>query len=626
MIKLLPREVYDLIAAGEVVTAPLSVVKELVENAIDAGAERITVEILGGGMERIRVTDDGSGIAADEIALAFTPHATSKISTAEDLYRAATLGFRGEALASVAAVSHVTLSTRTAGTETGARAVTSPGETLKTEPFGTDQGTDIIIEQLFENLPARKKHLRSARAETTKITDYLSRVAVYHADISFRYLADGALVFATRGAGDRLAAIQTVYGSAVAQNLVWIPGQARDDNTFSVSGYISNPLGLRKTRKGQVFFVNGRPVRNQVIETAVSEAYREFAEAGRFPVVFLFLEVAPGDVDVNVHPAKEEVALADGPEIQRFVYDAIRDVLTSEQSIPKLRFPGTDAGAKRYFAYDIPEKPPTAVPEIVSELLVSTYGGAEEHIAEVDINTLLDTNVAQLEISSENRSEVTLVDDNQFRTTKTTDQFKLNIPSLRVLASLFAAYLLAADGDNLYLIDQHAAHERVNFERFLQKSKQGDSFSQELAAPYIFDPPPGAVSALRNRPEVFSRLGFELEEFGEGVWRATAFPAFLRFAEAEAFLAELLAAAADGDISKDEDGAVHSVRTERLIMRACKASVKAGDLLNDGETIALLEDLSSCDNPYTCPHGRPVFLKLSKSDIERLFKRAGAPG
>jgi DNA mismatch repair protein MutL len=203
-------------------------------------------------------------------------------------------------------------------------------------------------------------------------------------------------------------------------------------------------------------------------------------------------------------------------------------------------------------------------------------------------------------------------------------QFRLDIPSLKVLASLFASYLLADDGENLYLIDQHAAHERVNFERFLQKSAEGQVFSQDLLTPYLFTPPPGAILALRERSEAFVRLGFALEEFGEGVWRAISFPAFLRFAESEAFLAELLAAAAEGDFTGGESE--NTARTERIVMRACRAAVKAGDLLNDAEILTLLNDLSACENPYTCPHGRPVFLKLSKSDLERLFKRAGASG
>ncbi|GHU62860.1 DNA mismatch repair protein MutL [Clostridia bacterium] len=634
MIKLLSREVYDLIAAGEVVTAPLSVVKELVENALDAGAGRITIEITAGGLDHIRVTDDGTGISQEEIPLAFTPHATSKISTAEDLYRTSTLGFRGEALASIAAVSHVALATRTKGTETGTLAKAAAGEALTIEPFGAVQGTDVTVEHLFYNLPARKKHLHSARTETTKISDYLSRIAVYQADVTFRYLADGALVFATRGNGDRLAAIQTIYGSAVAQNLVPLDAlgtfDAKNDaegDEIRITGFLSNPLGLRKTRKGQVFFINGRPVRSQVLETAVSESYREFAESGRFPVVFLFLRVPPSEVDVNVHPAKEEVAVADGPALQRFVQSAIHDVLSSDRSIPKLRFSGSGAKDSAYFAYTETEEVSDSTGEIVSDLLVSTYGGDKEHLDSVDINTLYGTMSKGMSETGQEEAESVLVYNNELLKTYKAGQFRLNLPSLTVLASLFAAYLLADDGENLYLIDQHAAHERVNYERFLHNSEKSESFGQELLSPYLFTPPPGAIPVLRRQPEPFLRLGFDLEEFGEGVWRATAFPAFLRFAEAEAFLAELLAAAAEGDFFENKpERPEHSAQTERLIMRACKAAVKAGDLLNDDEISTLLANLSACDNPYTCPHGRPVFLKLSKSDIERLFKRAGSPG
>ena len=625
MIKLLPREVYDLIAAGEVVTSPLSVVKELVENALDAGAGRITVEILSGGMERIRVTDDGSGIAYDEISLAFMPHATSKISSADDLYNTSTLGFRGEALASIAAVAKITMLTKTGDAVTGARATVSPGESLSVEAFGADNGTDITVEHLFDNLPARKKHLHSARTEATKITDYLSRIAVFRADVSFRYLVDGILSFATRGQGDRLAAIQTVFGSVVAQNLVEIQTSNEIDNEISVSGFVSNPIGLRKTRKGQVFFVNSRPVKNAVLETAVSEAYKEFAEPGRFPIVFLFLEVPKSDIDVNIHPAKEEIALADTLAVQRHVFDTIRELLVSEKSIPKLSFRGAETTDSHYFDMKNNDDKPSSQPDIVSELQVSTYGGDGDQIITVDINHLLETNISNSIPNMSINGIGNLDDSNNIMSTTYYEQFKLNIPLLKVLASLFASYLLADDGESLYLIDQHAAHERVNFERFKQNTlEKGDTFMQELLNPYIFSPAPGAINILKNDPKVFADLGFEIEEFGEGVWRATSFPAFLKYAEAEAFLAELLTSASEGNISKGDK--INTVQTERIIMRACRAAVKAGDQLNDSEIDELINELSLCDNPYTCPHGRPIFLKLSRSDIERLFKRAGAPG
>jgi DNA mismatch repair protein MutL len=328
-------------------------------------------------------------------------------------------------------------------------------------------------------------------------------------------------------------------------------------------------------------------------------------------------------VDVNVHPAKDEVRIADGRGVQDFVQRTIRELLLSERSIPKLRFPGTGSTQNRYFALEEPSLASDPAPASVSDLLVSTYGGDQQSLDSVDIKSLLDTETKNIETIDQYRDNPPLVYDNELQTSNRGGQFRLNIPSLKVLASLFASYLLADDGENLYLIDQHAAHERVNFERFLQNAAQGQDFSQELLTPYLFIPPPGALTVLRERPETFARFGFELEEFGEGVWRASSFPAFLRFAESEAFLAELLAAAAEGDFSLDAPENI--AHTERLVMRACRAAVKAGDLLNDAEISTLLQDLSTCENPYTCPHGRPVFLKLSKSDIERLFKRAGVP-
>ncbi|MDR3304832.1 MAG: DNA mismatch repair endonuclease MutL, partial [Clostridiales Family XIII bacterium] len=368
-IKQLPRQVYDLIAAGEVVTSPLSAAKELVENAVDAGASRIWAEIEEGGIALIRVSDDGTGIEPKDLPLAFAPHATSKINDADDLGRIATLGFRGEALASIAAVAEVEMVTKTAGSESaaGSRIQIRGGEALKIEKIGADMGTTVTVSDLFFNIPARLKHLNAPRSEGAKIVDYLSRMAISYPNIAFRLISNGTVLFATRGAGDRLAAITTVYGTGVAAFLIGVTG-VDSDLGMSLEGYIAGPNGLRKSRKGQVLFVNGRSVKNPAIDAAIDRAYKEFAEPGRFPFTFLFLKVNPADVDVNVHPAKNEIAFADAAMAGEFVEKTIRAALVSERSVPTLSLRGRGrrrAGADDTFRLQ-PDANPQTAPSAVS--------------------------------------------------------------------------------------------------------------------------------------------------------------------------------------------------------------------------------------------------------------------
>ncbi|MCL2110856.1 MAG: DNA mismatch repair endonuclease MutL [Clostridiales bacterium] len=698
-IRRLPKEVYDLIAAGEVVLGPASVVKELVENSIDAGAGRVTVEAAAGGIERVRVADNGHGIARGDVELAFAPHATSKLGSAEELSSVETLGFRGEALASIAAVSRVVLVTKAAGDEMGVRAETEGGLAVSLSPAGADVGTDICVERLFFNLPARKKHMGDARAEGRKVTEYMSKAAVSRPDIAFRLIMDGALVFATLGNGDRLAAIAAVYGSKTAEHLVPVSavsgggsgevcvsgsdvrgGEGKADGGGSeaegkvighrvsesagyggkadesgvafghrasgsaegqgmrLEGYISDVLGLRSNRKGQHVFVNGRPVTNAAIEGAIGRAYREFAEPGRFPVVVLLLDVEPGMVDVNVHPAKSEISFVAPGEVADFVYEAIRAVLRSGQAIPKLRVPGR--GSKDgTFHIENGDEGNTGIAgnNKGKQPLVSTFGGDGDKVDLVDINRLLSNKIPnKQDIVQEGVNFKGLIDCNSIMSTVYSDQnlpvqglnvaesvsdgylATLDINGLRVLAVLFATYILASDGEAFYIIDQHAAHERVNFERFRWAYARSEVEMQELLTPYLFTPP-ATLRDLTSYVAVLGRIGYEVDEFGDNTWAARTFPAFISHAEGEAFLLECLEALGGEDEGPED---ISAAAMERIMMRACKAAVKANRTLADEECAALLAALSECANPYTCPHGRPVFLKLTRGDIERLFKRA----
>ena len=615
MIKQLTKEVYDLIAAGEIVLAPVSVVKELVENSLDAGADRVSVDIKAGGTERVRVTDNGSGIAYEEVELAFMPHATSKLSSIDDLSSIETLGFRGEALASIAAVSKVTMVTKTRDEESGSRAEAEAGAGITITRTGTDTGTDVIVERLFFNVPARRKHLSGVRAEERSIIEYLSKAAVSRPDVAFRLVSDAKLVFSTSGAGDRLASIAAAYGSKAAQNLIRL---GSGTESIRLDGYISGTLGLRSNRKGQHIFVNDRPVKNTAIETAVSRAYREFAEPGRFPVVFLFLIVDPDMIDVNIHPAKSEVSFIDPYEISDFVEKSILEVLISEQAIPRL----SSHGFRRHDpVFDLEAKPRSEEKNV--DTIVSTSGGKEEKTESVDINSLLssiemDNNINKGYDNHYLQSK-DMLDDKKFQLFKEDieDHYDntLVIHDLVPLTTLFATYILATAGVSVYIIDQHAAHERINYERFTEAYEKGETAMQTLLTPYLFTPPV-STGDLTQYVDLFGRLGYEIDEFGENTWAARTFPAFFTTEESEGFLLESIEALGE------EKAGISAAAAERIMKRACKASVKANRILSDEEIEALLSDLSVCRNPYTCPHGRPVFIKLTLADIERLFKRA----
>ena len=622
-IHLLPKEVYDLISAGEVVLAPVSVVKELVENALDAGASRIIVETVAGGIDRIRVSDNGAGIEKEDIGLAFAPHATSKLANADDLSRIETLGFRGEALASIAAVAGVTLITKTEAETGGTCAYTEGGSLPELSPAGADKGTDITVERLFFNIPARKKHLGDARAEGRKITEYLGKAAVSRPDVAFRLISDGALVFSTLGNGDRLSAIAAIYGSKTAENLVPVSANKPD---MRLNGYISGVLGLRGNKKGQHLYVNGRPVSHAAIDAALGRAYREFAEPGKFPVVFLFLEADPAMIDVNVHPTKSEVAFVNTSEISDFVHESVLETLRSERAIPKLKsrnWPSLD----KTFVLE-PTRVQPIEEEIASgdkEILVSTYGGDAEKVESVYIDILLSTNTPLINDNIVNIAQSpqygSMVDDNKLQSfSESTDSRyaeMLKIDSMQLLACLFATYILAADGDALYVIDQHAAHERVNYERLRKAFYSDGTTMQELLTPFVFTLP-STVGDLSKYLDFFAKLGYQIEEFGEKTWAARTFPAYISQTEAEAFLLGSLDAIGE----EKEKGQYSQAALERIMTRACKSSVKANQALSPEERKTLLDELSKCENPFTCPHGRPVFLKLTRPDIERLFKRA----
>ena len=638
-IQILPKKVSDKIAAGEVITAPIAVVKELLENSIDAFADKITIRIEEGGKKLISIQDNGVGIISEDIELAFFPHATSKISSVDDFDQIATLGFRGEALASIAAVSRVEIRTKTASNDTGTMLRVEGGDFSSPKPIGAPDGTSVIVEDLFYNTPARLKFLKSDRAETTAIIQFVSKMAIAYPDIRFVLYNGDNIIFATKGDGNLKSAINTVYG-VPEDELIRVEKQG-----FYVylQGYISPSDVNRKTRGGQIYFVNGRSIESEVFEKSVNDAYSDRLEPGRHPLIYLFLDIKPYRLDVNVHPTKSRVRFYDPKNVGSFIKDGILEALAKRDALPRARTVAQLKQQKRidnkfYSLKDTKH----FVPEIYSE-----DENQSEEIETVDMQKLLSTMAdeilekADLELrinekkldANENlnfelRINENVVDDfenagvynidsdkyNVNSDTSKPHQVSLKIDSLNVLGSVFATYLIAADEGGLFLIDQHAAHERINYEKLLSQRNNKELFTQQLLTPYLIDLSVEAKQSMDLWADWLSALGFETDVFGDKTLAIKAFPAFLSYDEGAAFVNDVIESA-------DSEPPENRREIERIVSKACKTSIKGNQLLDNREIKALLDELAECDNPYNCPHGRPVFIQLSKADLEQMFGR-----
>lgn len=591
-INLLPAKVAEQIAAGEVVDRPLSAVKELVENSIDAGADSIVLEIKNGGKTYIRVTDNGSGISSGQVKKAFLRHATSKIKNTDDLRSIGTLGFRGEALTSIAAVSKLAIITKTAEENMGTHMIIEGGAILENNPTGCPDGTTLIVTDLFYNTPARLKFMKTDSAEGAMIIDFLSKMALAYPDIRFRMINNGTVLFATRGNGSIYHNILTVYSKQTANSLIEIDERKGE---YRLIAYISPSDVNRPNRRGQVYFVNGRSISSKILEAAVSTAYKERMPQGRNPLVYFFLQVPSDKLDVNIHPNKREIRFDDNAEISDFVINALKKGLQSREGLPSLR-------TKQPF------KP------------VKSVNQGEQ----VDIKSLLSNKrkeTASTEGLNQNNRHFTAFEKEHYYETNTTVNIGTNqkrafhIDGLKPLGSVFATYILAADDTHMYLLDQHAAHERILYEKILEQFKQEEKDTQILIAPLIIE----TTSATAGNQELFTeelcRMGFVIEAFGVRSLLIKGIPSFMGLQQARDFL--------DGFLSEIEDYGPVMDRTklEKIITKSCKSAVKANDLLNEEEIAHLLRELSETENPFSCPHGRPTIILLSKQDIERLFKR-----
>ena len=582
-IKILPDTIASQIAAGEVVDRPAAVMKELLENAIDADARQIEIEILQAGRRLIQVTDDGSGIPADELVLAVCRHATSKLSSAEDLFNIRTLGFRGEALASIGSVSRLTMITNTRENPVGAKLTVEGGEPAESSTIAAAAGTRVSVEDLFYNLPARLKFLKSDTTENRHITGLVTRYALAYPHIRWSLNQDEKPIFQTTGSGERFEILQALFGPTEAGKLMPVSFEERH---LKVEGYISSLSLTRSNRKDITVFVNGRWVQDPMLTSAVIRAYNTMLMVGRYPVSVLFINIPPELVDVNVHPAKAEVRFRDQDAVFSGVQRAIRRGLLAFSPIP-------DLNATRLWGRSVPE---TEGPSWQQSGL-----GVERGQSEVTSGG-----------ESGNKSE--------FEIAKPQPALPgSHLPILRLVGQVASTYLIAEGPDGLYLIDQHAAHERVLFDQLMAQFNAKSIPSQALLDPVVIDLTPEKAGILEQQLDALSKLGFEIEEFGPNAFVIRSVPIVVERTDPRLAIEAVVNA-----FEEDESPLMAEVEA-RVAARVCKRmAVKAGQILSEAEQRNLLLNLESSQSPRTCPHGRPTMIHLSVNLLERQFGRQGA--
>jgi DNA mismatch repair protein MutL len=584
-IRVLPREVASQIAAGEVVERPASVVKELLENALDAGAKSITIDISDAGRSLIQVADDGTGIPAEELTLAVERHATSKLVSADDLFRIATLGFRGEALASIGSVSRLTITSRTADSPAGARLRVEGGTIGRLETVGAPSGTVVSVEELFFNVPARLKFIKQDATERRAIDTLLTRYALAYPQVRFRVSEGKAPSLQTAGDGDRRAILAALYGVDAARQMLEV--MSKEDG-LSLTGYISPVALTRSNRKEITFFINGRWVQDTPLTAALLQAYHTLLMVGRYPLATVFLEVPAVEVDVNVHPAKAEVRFRNPDRIFSFVQRSVRRAILAYTPIPQVVTQNLWGG---------PPSQPRTIDPLWSLAHDARSVEAKQPGVETDSPAAPDPAIETLQPATPT----------------------ITIPLLRLIGQIGATYLAAEGPDGLYLIDQHAAHERVLFEKLMAQHDTRKIPSQALLTPVVVDLPRSSAELLNPQLPFLEHFGFQVEPFGQTSYQVRAMPSLFMNSDPAAALRALVE-----DFEEDETPLQNELEA-KIAGRVCKRlAVKAGQILSPEEQRALLNDLETCASPRTCPHGRPTMIHLSVDLLERQFGRKGS--
>lgn len=596
-IHLLEQSTIDKIAAGEVVERPASVVKELVENAIDAQATAITVEIKEGGISFIRITDNGCGIPKEEIALAFLRHSTSKIRSVEDLVTVTSLGFRGEALSSIAAVSQVELITKTQEALLGCRYVIEGSEEKSLEEIGAPNGTTFLVRNLFYNTPARQKFLKTPQTEASHISSLMEHLALSHPDISFRFIVNGQTKLSTSGNGKQKEIIYHIYGRDIAANLIEIH---QNYENISIDGFLGKPIISRGNRNFETFFINGRHIKSQLISKAIEDAYKNHLMQHQYPFTVLNITVNTELLDVNVHPTKMELRFDNGPEIYKNIQQTVAEGLTHRDFIPEVILTENEEPLK---PSPKPLPKPSPEPSVQRKESVPKPPEPFETVRIRELEQRTTAPPKQLKIEESSVYEQHFLEE-------------ASKPKHRIIGQVFSTYWLVEFDEKLFIIDQHAAHEKVLFERMMRNFREKEFTSQQISPPMVISLNMREEELLQKFLPEFQRLGYQIESFGGSEYSICAVPANLYQINEKHLFLEML-----DDLSEETGLKTSDAILEKVASMSCKAAVKGNQRLSLAEMDYLIGELLECENPYQCPHGRPTIISMTKYELEKKFKR-----
>lgn len=569
-INILEDELINKIAAGEVIERPASVVKELIENSIDSGATIINIELNEGGKSLIKVTDNGSGMVKEDAELSIMRHATSKISKDDDLFNINTLGFRGEALASVAAVANLKIITKTKDDLEGTKILVSGSTVLKNEPVGAPVGTAIEVTDLFFNTPARKKHLKSIKSELNHVIDIVTRYALIHPEISIKLTHDTTMIMNSPASDDVLSNIVNIYGKDIAKKLIKVN---HETDKLSVKGFISKPELSRSDKDLISVFVNNRYIKNKVINNALTDSYHTFLHSNRYPVAVLSIKVKPELVDVNVHPQKTEIRFSIEDHLYEAVFNSCKEALLDVNLIPEV------APSEKQSVLTASAKP------IKKKVAEKVYEHKPEQTALVEVKTKVEAETEK-------------------------------IPEMTVLGLVHDCYIIAEDGEGFLVVDMHAAEERIRYERLMKEYKGKGISVQELLSPVHLDLNPIDANVLGSNLKLLEEFGFKIENFGNNSFILRTAPMVIKKQLKKDIVLDIIAELKQNKFKRIED-----IKESIITRMACRGSVKQGDRIEKAQMHKILKDMHTCDSPYTCPHGRPTIIKFTKSDLERKFKR-----
>lgn len=652
-INLLDEITINKIAAGEVVERPSSIVKELVENSIDAGADRIIIEVENGGKSLIKITDNGCGIPSSEVKKCFLRHATSKIDKIDDLFNLFTLGFRGEALASICAVSKLEMTTKFEDEAVGTKITLVGGNIEAKEAVGANTGTSIVIKDLFFNTPARKKFLKTDHAELMNITDIVNKLAIGYPNVKFRYLNAGKLMVNTPGDGKLVSAVRSIYSREVSENLIEIN---YDCSLFKIDGYIGNNNIYRSNRNLQHVYINGRFVKSKIIYDAIANAYKSIIPINKHAVCFINLHLDPQKVDVNIHPGKIEVKFEKENEIKLEIMEYIRAKLLKQSLIgkfetfdrvPKDRAVKQEFVEKQEFNNNTFKTQDFASISLYSSEINSKLDDKEikpiDLSDEVDVNSFIklddfeekkkkevktkssgfkynnDTKLEDNDKISETESQMAFTAEGEILDSDKKDEIEkkeagFSLKYYKVVGVVFDTYIVLQKGESMYLMDQHAAHERVLFERYMNAFHKREVHMQMLLDPIVLELSSVDMLQVEKNLDIFRNFGFEVEIFGMNNILIRGVPNLFGTPQSEKFILELI-----DNIDKISNN--YDLKDDRFAIMACKSAIKANDRIQNIEIESLFRQLEKCENPYTCPHGRPTMVEISKVEIEKMFKR-----